>query len=356
MRRLLSGALNSIWVWVSITLSLSVVRCHNLGEHGLSGASPTGLPALPAIDGPFTVELHAVEFQSLRPPSAQYLYQTIFEYSNESGTSTIWFGQHRQSDELSFYLTQGDDQTYCFQRGADSIVPGVPMKLSFGVDNQSNKMWIRKNGVLVVECSTTIQLADNQEPRLHRVLGAGGGFWAVDPLVGSIAGVRVTNLDIDAPHSMSQIQFQNLPGQMFGKGFVASFYARFDDIDEGVRSYQRIFDFGNGPGVLDNVWCGQESTGNNMACELHDNDSTPHRIVAQGAIVQGEFAFWHFGVDADGTFWIEKDGTVLVRERKSALPANVFRRQLKLAKAQEGNHDGLSGVVLGLRVDSVRIS
>lgn len=329
----------------------TVALGHRLGEHGLSGANPRGAPELPPIHGPFTVEMN-VKFEALRP-TVRSRYQTIFEYSDITGTNTIWFGQHHLSDELAFYLTRGTDRSYCFQRGANSIDVGVFMKLSFGLDSK-NQMWIRKNGSLVVECATSIQLTSDDFRPLRR-LGIGAGVWSVDPLVGCIEGVRVTNLEQKSPHhSLTALALQNLPGQIYGNGFVVSFYVRFDDLSD--RRNQRVFDFGNESG-LDSVWCGQLGRGRDMACEVY-HELTPHRIVAQAAIPENEYAFWHFGVDSDGTFWIERDGKILVSEKTNTLPTKVFRRRLGLGESNDpgGSNDDFLGVILGLRVDSVRAS
>lgn len=134
----------------------------------------------------------------------------------------------------------------------------------------------------------------------------------VIPLIGSILGLRVTNLDNqESQHPREAFALHNIPSQVFNSPFVASFYARFDF--NFLATFQRVFDFGNGQRD-NNILCGQFQNGQDFMCEVWVDD-VPHRIIAPDSIVTGEFAFWHFGMEANGTLWIEKDENIVATEQ-----------------------------------------
>ncbi|MCJ2048057.1 hemolysin [Methylobacterium sp. J-078] len=102
--------------------------------------------------------------------------------------------------------------------------------------------------------------------------------------------------------------------------FVASALVRFDDLAGG--NYQRVFDTGNGA-WSDNVWLGQVGNGRDMAFEIFSG-STPFRIVAKDAIVQGVEARWTAAVDPNGRMSLYKDN-VLLAQGQGAVPRDVAR-------------------------------
>ena len=145
----------------------------------------------------------------------------------------------------------------------------------------------------------------------------------------------------------------NLPTQTFASSFVASFYARWDNLDGGLQ-FQRAFDFGNGE-ADNNILCGQFQASDRMMLEVYDGGTVYRLVAPSNSIVEGEFAFWHCGATYDSNtgewrLWIEKDG-VLVGERFETLTLqNVFREGSLIGRSHFDDAD-LDGVVLGLRLD-----
>jgi hypothetical protein len=121
--------------------------------------------------------------------------------------------------------------------------------------------------------------------------------------------------------------------------------ARFDNVNGFF--WQRIFDFGNGPG-LDNIWLGQCSNSNNMILEVW-RDNKMYRVTAHDAIVKDETATWKVGVDANGLMWIEKNGCRLAHQQ-GIVPANVHRVNKFIGKSNWPTDSPLNGAVTSICV------
>lgn len=332
-----------IFLFVCFLVFLSTVDTHNLGEHGLSNVNPAGDPMLPAITGYFEVELRASFHSDVTED-----FLTILEYA--AVDESIWFGHIVSPTGTSwvqlFVETSAEvDPSICIV--SDSITLDTMYAFKFGVDTD-NTARIYKDGIEVATCQNFIKPAN--VPRTH-YLGHGTfeqRFINVRPHDGTISGIRVRNLE-EPLNPRTAFELMNFPGQPFGKSFVASFYARFDDLQ--TRQWQRVFDFGNGAGQ-DNIMCSQWVTTTDMVCGLLLG-GTAYTVVAPGTIVPDEFAFWHFGFDIPGgELWIEKDGTRFAAATHAITTTGaLFRSDLLFGQSNFPNDDGLDGVVVGFRLD-----
>lgn len=332
--------------------SIKVAKSHtDLGLHALNGETPAGDPPLIEIDGPFEVEVK-VRFNSIGSNN----YQTIFEYSTSTlREDVIWFGQQTgtsSGDNVAMDVGIGLSWVSCSSANP-GIVTGRIYTYKFGVDAAGSAK-LYQDGILVTTC-TSFNIPNNV-PRNHFL---GNGIYSdqlsvVDPLEGAILGLRVTNLS--SPQTPGEaMALQSFPSQTFSSGFTASFYARFDRINNGLQ-WQRVFDFGNGE-FADNLLCGQLTQTTTFYCALIDDVGTIHDVYAPSAITVGEMAFWHFEALDNGaagwTFRLFKNN-VLIKEDDALPPfqlSHVFRKPLIGESHWPTTDDDLYGVVLGLRVD-----
>lgn len=278
-------------------------------------------------------------------------YHNIFEYSSTGATNVIYFSQKTSDTDTRARLRSIVNGVDLDCEIANSVDIGTVHVFKFGVD-ATDTARIYQDRTLLVEC-----VGFAPPPNVPRDHLLGGGNYDSNHQ-GAILGVRVTNLGVNE-HPRERFKFVNMPGQTFADTFVASFYARWDSI--ASRSYQRAFDIGNLSPIfslyIDNILCGQLSTTSTMRCEVWRNGDR-YSVEAPNSIVQGVFAFWHFGLEVNGTMWISKDNNV-VGSVVYALPSEPpsFRRNMKFG--QSNNiilDDDLDGVVLGFRLDRRLVS
>ncbi|MEO1420412.1 MAG: SdrD B-like domain-containing protein, partial [Pseudomonadota bacterium] len=129
--------------------------------------------------------------------------------------------------------------------------------------------------------------------------------------------------------------------------FELTVEARFDDLS---GSYQRVIDFGNGPGQ-DNIVLGQLNATDDMYFAVFV-DGTQYSIIAPGEIEQGIVAKWTAAVDASGYMRLWKDD-VLVAEGQGAVPANVERSEMLVGESHWAADDRLDGMVRFLETVNV---
>lgn len=160
---------------------------------------------------------------------------------------------------------------------------------------------------------------------------------------GLVLGHDVTNVG-----DRKDDELLNLPDQVGGGAFSVEATARFDDIS---RSWQRVFDFGNGEGS-DTIAFGQSDGSNTTHArfEIRVGDTLHTLTTGDGAIVEGEMPLWKVGVDATGLVFIEKDGNRLT-EGPGAVAPDVVRSNLLVGYSNTAAHNDMDGVVLGLRVN-----
>ena len=262
-------------------------------------------------------------------------FQRVFDFGNGEGNDNVWLGQENNSNDMAFEIVVGTKYSRCVARGA--IVQGELATWKAGVDS-NGVQWIEKNGHRIA--SIQGQVPSN----IFRAQLLGQSNWAADTqMKGAVIGIDITNAGENRDGGLL-----NKPAQIGGP-FIISVQARFDAPQGGW--WQRVFDFGNGPG-RDNIIMGQLENTNDMLFEIWQADKT-YRLVAPGAITTGQLATWRVGIDVNGQMWMEKDGK-RVAQMQGVVPAAVQRNSNLLGSSNWDNSASanLDEVVLGLSVST----
>jgi Domain of unknown function (DUF1929) len=256
-----------------------------------------------------------------------YFWQRLFDFGNGPGKDNIWFGQVGNTNDMCFEIWKDGKAVKLVSPG--SIVNGETAVWKTGVDT-TGMMWIEKNGKRLAEQPGVIP---TNVIRVNKFIGKSN--WPADPpLVGAVSNFQLT-LKGSPSNTVSEIK----------GAFEIRLSGRFDNVN-GFH-WQRLFDFGNGP-EKDNVWLGQLGNTNDMCFEIW-KDGKLIRLVAPGAIINGEAASWKTGVDTNGLMWIEKNGKRLA-EQPGVIPTNVIRINKFIGKSNWPADSPLQGVVSGLQV------
>ncbi|MEL6640067.1 MAG: SdrD B-like domain-containing protein [Pseudomonadota bacterium] len=162
------------------------------------------------------------------------------------------------------------------------------------------------------------------------------------PSVASMLGVDMADL-VETPNLVpadTGLDVYGIDDDDIDGAFEITVEARFDDVEGG--SYQRVFDFGNGP-AQDNIILGQINSTRDMFFSVFVA-GTQYRIIAPNAIDEGVIAKWTANVDASGYMRLWKDD-VLVAEGQGAVPADVDRQSKLVGESNWSADDRLEGVV-----------
>lgn len=144
---------------------------------------------------------------------------------------------------------------------------------------------------------------------------------------------------------MATVFESSIDNEQIDGAFALAVDARFDDLNGGAG--QKIFDFNNGDGV-DSIWLGQVGTSNDIEFVIVV-DGVEHQLIAENAIVEGEYATWRVGVDRDGTMRLAKNSDLL-SEGPGAVPEDVDRLNLQIGESVDPLATEMSGVVLNLKL------
>ncbi|MFZ7090254.1 PIG-L family deacetylase [Primorskyibacter sp. 2E233] len=291
------------------------------------------------IDGAFRLDV-AVRFDNL----AGEAWQTVFDFGTPTGSNNISLMQYGNSNDLLFYIFQ-DGVAYRLV-AEDALIEGQVQNFTAGVD-QDGTMWIGEGDEIIVESEAVLPMDIERESQL-----IGQTDWSRGgTLDGEIVDFTITNLGgepvepIDPPvPPPADPGDPATPGQI-GGAFEIEVTARFDDVMGGY--WQRVYDFGNGP-ATNNIILGQVENTSDMMLEIWQ-DGQVYRVVAEGAIVEGESATWTTGVDPDGMMWIEKDG-VLLAEAQGVIPADEPRANMLVGESNWPDDTPLIGAVSDLTV------
>ena len=305
----------------------------------LDGAFPPNDPAIPEINGAFTVKIVA-RYDNITSGS----FQRMFDFGNGQDAQNILMGQQESSTNVIFQYYTGGVGSHVELIAGGALTEGTTDTWEASLD-ATGRMSITKNGIELAFKDTGVALLGSQT-RSNKLLGRSN--WSNDSdLEGAILGLQVIN------HSSSQdyrtMELLNLQTQIFDHPFVASAYARFDDM---ARSYQRIFDIGNGPGD-GNIILSQNANTNHMSLVVFTDFGVYH-CPAYNAIVEGEMALWRAQVTASGIFRIEKNGVLLAECSSpgvSYIGDAVFRSNFHIGGSHWSEDDKLQGLILGLRID-----
>ncbi|MCJ2039507.1 M10 family metallopeptidase C-terminal domain-containing protein [Methylobacterium sp. J-059] len=245
-------------------------------------------------------------------------YQRIFDTGSGADTNNIWMGQVGNGADMAFEIIEDGIKHRLVAKHA--ITQSETALWQASVD-EGGVMRIYKDGVLLTQGEGAVP---SDVVRGYSLIGA-SNYASDTPLVGS-----VNHLEVQAHNAIPEIH----------GAFDAYATVRFDDLDAG--GFQRVFDTGNGAGT-DNIWLGQVGQSDTMAFEIFDK-GVAHRIAAADAIVEGETATWHAGVDSHGLMQLFKNGTLLA-QGQGEVPDDVARASDLVGASNWANDAHLKGIV-----------
>jgi galactose oxidase len=253
--------------------------------------APVGF-VIPEITGPFQATVVG-RYDNVNG----FYWQRLFDFGNGPELDCVFLGQRENTNDMIFEIWR--DRRMYRTTAPGAIINGETATWRVGVDANA-LMWIEKNGRRLVQQTGIIPA---NVIRVNKFIGKSN--WPADaPLRGAVTSISVSN-----------VGYPEITGP-----FEATAIGRFDNVNGFY--WQRLFDFGNGP-ELDCVLLGQRENTNDMLFEVW-RDRRRYRIVAPGAIINGETATWRVGVDANALMWIEKNGRRLIQQT-GIVPANVIR-------------------------------
>lgn len=308
------------------------------------------------IDGAFQLDV-IVRFDALEATASQ----TVFDFGEASPGGAIRLHQVGTSEDMRFSIEQ-DGVEYSIT-AVDALIEGELAIWSVGIE-ANGRMWLEKDGELLAEGPGVVPSdIDRGELRvgtsglpdegaldgvvlnLTVTQGDNGATDPVDPVLPQApADPTDPTVSVDpADPSDPPITVEG-PRQIDG-AFRIDATVRFDDIDGGY--WQRIIDFGDGPGTNNILFTQVENTSGIML-ELWQ-DGQVYRVLADGAIIEGETADWSFGINQTGLMWIDKDGTRLA-EAQGEVPADADRTNLLVGNSNWSEDTPLIGEVSSLHV------
>ncbi|MDY8109747.1 PA14 domain-containing protein [Fulvimarina sp. 2208YS6-2-32] len=147
---------------------------------------------------------------------------------------------------------------------------------------------------------------------------------------------------------MADIISSTIDKEQITGAFALAVDARFDDL--GAGNGQKIFDFNNGTNI-DTIAFGQVGGSSDVEFVIV-RSGVEHRLVAKGAIVEGELATWRVGIDPNGIMRIAKNQELLVESAKgdAVLPADVVRTNQLIGTSSDPADADLAGLVLNLKI------
>ena len=280
-------------------------------------------------------------------------FQRVFDFGNGPLQDNIVLSQFQDTQKMFFALHDCADGTDLVRLVTDDdvIEDGVVVTWKVGLD-PSGLMYMIKDGVLQESQNTTC--VPRNVNRLNKLLGE-SNWIDNEPLHGAVLGIRVRNLP--GTLSLSDIEFQNIPGKVRRARFTASMYARFDTLDrteDQPQGSQHIFDFSasaDGNNNTHQIYFAQIGTTADVEFGVEHN-GIMHKVKLPNVITLNEFAFWHVAV-RNQNMSIEKNNNESVSEYKATLDGSLeAHRQSKLiGESRDSLKRPLDGVVLGLRVD-----
>lgn len=321
-------------------LGLDIIQSGD-GESG--GLLNDGAP----ITGAFQLDV-AVRFDDLELRGDQSVYSA----QSAEGSDSLRLTQLGTSNDMLFEVVQGGVTHQLVAE--DAIAQGEIRYWSIGVD-ESGRMWLEQEGAPLGEARIAVpQAVPLSEIEIGGTLAAGTAVdgVVVDLAIATSGGVDPADPDPDPadpdpadPDPVLPDLPTDGPVQIDG-AFQVDVTARFDAV-MGDSSWQRIFDFGNGPGG-DNILLAQYENTTSLTLQLWQEGQV-HSVTAEDAIVQGESADWSAGIDPEGRMWIAKDGSLLA-EAQGVVPADVERANLLVGQSNWAEDAPLQGEVIGLSI------
>ncbi len=301
--------------WVADTPLIGGVTSILIDENG-SNPIPTGLA--------FFAEA-TVRFDDIASGTGQ----RVFDYGNNDATNNITLSQVNNTTTLRFsFLKDGTEYNLDVLEG---IEEGKQVTYRAQIDT-NGLMSLYKNSALIGEFDAATTPV--REDRPNKLVGssASTGNVSTTPLIGELISIIV-----DENGSIPLLD--NLI-------FFAEATVRFDDVDVG--EWQRVFDYGNGPGE-DNIFLGQVLDSETIRFAFW-NDGVEYALDIVDTIVEGELVTYTAQITSDGLMQLFKNGDIIGEYQATTLPDNVERVN-KLVGASNWTADTpLDGEVLFITV------
>lgn len=308
--------------WVN-TLNLSKLLEESFngmaGKHELvlnNASSYATRSDLPDIRGPFKTSA-LVRFDNLDTTTNQ----RIFEVSSTTGNDKIYLGQNASSHDMIFGMVKNGITYKAIAKG--TIIEGEDARWVADI-NEQGLMRLYKDDVKVAQSWGAVP-SDTSRPI-------------------ELIGRSTSSNDSLFNGAIYDISTRDNPNDIHG-AFTAKVTATFDNLANG--SWQRLFDFGNGPG-LDNIYLGQSGNSNNMIFMIVQ-DGKHFSVSASNSIVQGELATWIVDVNDLGVMRIYKNGTLLA-EGNGVVPKDVERVGELIGESHWAEDTPLIGSVTSIEI------
>ena len=167
------------------------------------------------------------------------------------------------------------------------------------------------------------------------------------PSQSSMLGVDMVDL-VETPNLTpedSVFEYYNIDYEDIDGAFSLSVEARFDDL--GLVQ-QKVFDFSAPVGEASRILMGQFGDTASMEFVIVQGGQI-YRIIAENALVEGEFAKWTVGINGNGQMSIAKNGTVLATGQ-GVVPQDIDRSFKFIGESPAITDDRFDGVIRNLEV------
>lgn len=313
----------------------------DLGIHKLDGADPPAIPDIPEISGPFEMSI-TIRFDDLTGG----LFQPIYAFQIINGTDLlhlITLFQDPEGTGLEFTVVNST-QNHKLITSPGVLVAGEVAKISMGV-LEDGTQWLQKQGGTLFSEPGVIP---EDVVRVDKLLGFFDDVCQnCVPMRGAILGLTVRNLDEDFHPRM--LKLNNYQSQIQSGGFVASFYARFDNVTNSSAP-TTVFCLADAYPYTNFVSLRMIDSTGQMEVSMRLVDTTVSTLVVNGAAIQDEMSFWHVSLNPSGLLSLDRDGMVLGSMTLPAMPPKLFRRTAGFGEGCE-SEERLDGVLLGFRID-----
>lgn len=327
------------------------VYSHGLGFHAVDG-EPGPVPILPDITGPFEAEVTFIFRDALNMTDLSF--QRLFDICVDGGDYVVAIGQLASSKQLMLEVTTESGSYYAITAGDYELPVETPTTVRAGVE-PSGQLWLEIDGEARVMGDVMDDVNELNQPRDTKLIGK-SCIAGDDDLYGGVLGLRITPYG-EPSIGTEQGRFQNYPAQIW-EPFTVSFWARIDNLS--AEGNQVLFDFSNGIDT-NNVFMGNFGTTSEMQFCVYMEGSW-YCVFWAGAIVEGEVAFWHAGIESDGTMWVSKNGDQTgysYKEEPAVHPVTwkkEIRTKMLFGHGEYPADNSLSGFILGLQIDGVSLS
>lgn len=253
-------------------------------------------------------------------------WQRVFDYGNGPASNNILLTQVGNGTTLRFSFWKNGVEYFLDVPGG--IEEGRQMTLRAQI-SQSGLISLYRNGGLIGE--TQVATTPAREYRANKFIGLSN--WSADsPLDGEVISILV-----DENGSLPNLN---------RLVFFAEATVRFGDLDGG--SWQRIFDYGNGP-ATNNILLTQVGNSDSIRFSFW-KDGVEHILDVPNAIVEGETVTYVSKITSEGLMEIYKNGSLIGAFQASTIPDDVERSNKLIGASNWASDSPLNGEVISIVV------